>query len=180
MATAADGGPADDLYRYPDLLGDVYVWPYLALETEHCFMLTDDEDTVVGYVVGTANTDAFAERAEAEWWPTVRRRAASIVEPTDADSALLRLVFEPARAPSAVVEQFPAHGHIDLLPQAQGHGMGRALMATLEQSLRSAGASAIHLGVSATNTTALGFYARLGFETVARDTRTVFVGKPLG
>lgn len=179
VATAADGHSAAALHRYPDLLGDVYVGPYLALETDRCFVLVDHGGHVVGYVLGAPDTSAFAMRAERSWWPLIRDRTGSCIDPTPSDAALLALIDEPAFAPPGVVEQFPAHGHIDLLPAAQGRGMGRALMSTLEESLRSAGAPAMHLGVSATNASALGFYARLGFAEISRDDDTVFVGKRL-
>lgn len=178
LATAADGQSAAPSHRYPDLVGDVYAGPYLALEPAHCFVLVDD-DKVVGYVLGTPDTDAFAARAERSWWPAVRQRSGSYVDPTTADANMLQFLDHPSFAPADVVARFPAHGHIDLLPVAQGRGMGRAMMETLEASLRAAGSPAMHLGVNGTNTNALDFYARLGFEEITRDAATIFVGRSL-
>jgi GNAT superfamily N-acetyltransferase len=180
IATAADGQPAGDAYRHPELLGDVYVGPYLALEPAHCLVLVDDADTPMGYAIGTPDTAGFAVRAESAWWPTVRARAAALAELTPADEALVRLIGSPPLPPADVVARFPAHGHVDLLPAAQGAGWGRRLLSSLEDSVSSAGAPAIHLGVSATNTRALGFYARCGYVELVRDHATVWIGRDLG
>jgi ribosomal protein S18 acetylase RimI-like enzyme len=65
-----------------------------------------------------------------------------------------------------VVDRYPAHLHIDLLPRAQGHGLGRALVTTLTDALRERGVPGLHLGVDPANTGALAFYARIGMVPV--------------
>lgn len=179
VATGDAGRPAGHLYRYPDLVGEVYTGPYLALEPEHCFVLADDDDRPCGYAIGTPDTRAFEEQARERWWPTARTRFADIVDPTPADRALLTAIDAPAAAPDALVPTYPAHGHIDLLPTAQGHGWGRTLMERLLTSLAGAGATGIHLGVDPANTGALGFYDRLGFRTVRTEPGVVYLGRTL-
>ena len=61
---------------------------------------------------------------------------------------------------------YPAHLHIDLLPVAQGHGLGRKLIETFLNQLRTLGVPAVHLGVSALNPRAIGFYERIGFHRI--------------
>jgi ribosomal protein S18 acetylase RimI-like enzyme len=65
-----------------------------------------------------------------------------------------------------VVAGHPAHLHIDMLPRLQGRGLGRSLLDHLFAGLRSAGADAVHLGVSPENTNAIAFYERLGFDVL--------------
>jgi len=67
--------------------------------------------------------------------------------------------------PSAV---YPSHLHIDLLVRAQGHGYGRHLVERLLERLRLRGSVGVHLGMSILNTSALGFYQRLGFRELIR------------
>ena len=69
----------------------------------------------------------------------------------------------------AELDDYPAHLHIDLLPEAQGAGWGRALMEGLQDALRAGGSPGVHLGVSARNQRALGFYRHLGYEELASD-----------
>jgi ribosomal protein S18 acetylase RimI-like enzyme len=65
--------------------------------------------------------------------------------------------------PRSITEEYPSHLHIDLLPPFQGGGWGRRLMETAMEALRADGSKGLHLGVSAKNERALGFYEHLGF-----------------
>jgi ribosomal protein S18 acetylase RimI-like enzyme len=56
--------------------------------------------------------------------------------------------------------------YLGVLPDRQRHGVGRALMGAVEQWLRERGVPALNLMVRASNEAALGFYDRLGYETV--------------
>ena len=62
-----------------------------------------------------------------------------------------------------IVEHFPSHLHIDLLPAFQGAGNGRRLIQAVLDSLAAAGSRGVHLGVSARNERAMGFYRAVGF-----------------
>ena len=57
---------------------------------------------------------------------------------------------------------YPAHLHIDLLPELQGQGWGRRPR-DAEAALRERGVTGLHLVASTGNTGALAFYPRLGF-----------------
>jgi ribosomal-protein-alanine N-acetyltransferase len=62
------------------------------------------------------------------------------------------------------------HAHLNLLavkPASQRGGVGRALVAWLEDSARTAGIAAIHLEVRANNLAARRFYRALGFQELA-------------
>jgi len=81
-------------------------------------------------------------------------------------------------------ETYPSHLHIDLLPRAQRRGYGRRMLEQVMDKLRRRGSPGAHLGVSALNTPALGFYLRLGFRELIRagsgDERCIYMGKGLG
>lgn len=68
VRTADAGGDARGRYASDDLMPDLFAGPYLHLEPELAFVLTD-RDVVVGYVIGTADTPAFVRAYRREWIP---------------------------------------------------------------------------------------------------------------
>jgi GNAT superfamily N-acetyltransferase len=80
------------------------------------------------------------------------------------DQQLHRHLHHPPVAPPEVLDEFPAHLHVNLLPRAQGRGVGRRLLETLFDAL--AGVAGIHLGVAPENERAAAFYAHLGFVPI--------------
>jgi ribosomal protein S18 acetylase RimI-like enzyme len=164
LRTGDSGRDASGLYRDPDLLGEVYVGPYVEYEPELARVL-DDGDGAQGYVLGALDTRSFEARCEREWWPPLRKRypVGSAPEGTP-DARLVRMLHEPPVAPAEVVAEHPSHLHIDLMPRWQGGGWGRRLIEGLFGRLAAAGSPGVHLGVSADNEPAIGFYQRLGFE----------------
>jgi ribosomal protein S18 acetylase RimI-like enzyme len=169
LRTGAAGEDATDLMADPRLLGDLYAAPYAVLEPEHAFVLDDGTGTAVGYVLGALDTEAFDARCEAEWWPAVRARHPAGQTTGRLDDLFLVRLHEPRRAPAAVLARYPSHLHIDLLPVAQSGGWGRALLERLFAVLRDDGSRGVHLGVSAANQRAVGFYRHLGFQELASD-----------
>jgi len=163
VRTAADGGDARGRFSSDSLLGDVWAGPYVVLEPEHAHVLDDGRGTAVGYIVGTADTPGFVRRYRDEWLPATAGHFGD--DPRDAD---LRALHErPERMLVPELAGYPAHLHIDLLPQWQGRGFGRGLMVVFLAGLRAAGVARVHLGMSGTNTAARAFYERLGFTEIA-------------
>lgn len=179
LQTGDSGADASGLYRDPRLLGEVYVGPYLRFAPAHALVATDDEG-VAGYVLGAPNTVSFEAECERSWWPGLRARYPLSSHPSDTpDGRIVRLIHKPPRASLDVVERYPAHLHIDLLPRIQGQGDGRRLLTALLDSLASVGAGGVHLGVGLTNQNAIGFYHRMGFTEVHRYTHSLIMARTL-
>lgn len=79
-----------------------------------------------------------------------------------------KLVFDPEHMLHqdfpALVEQYPAHLHIDILSSHQGQGWGEKMINTLLQKLRANAIPGIYLGMVAENHRAHKFYDRIGFQ----------------
>jgi len=180
LRTGDAGEDATPLHADPRLLGHVWAAPYLVHAPEHAYVVVDAADVAVGYVLGAADSRAFEATLEASWWPTLRdRHPPGAAGRTEADEAVVALLHEPPTALDAIVRDHPSHLHIDLLPEAQGQGWGRRLVEAELASLAAAGSPGVHLGVSARNERAIGFYRATGFVELGRSRHGVAFGRRL-
>jgi ribosomal protein S18 acetylase RimI-like enzyme len=175
LRTGDSGRDATGRYADPDLLGHVYVGPYLALQPQFAFVLDAGDGRPVGYVLGALDSAAFEAACERSWWPPLRRRYPdpSGVPPQrrTPDERIAHLIHHPHRAAAWVAARYPSHLHIDVLPRAQRRGHGRRLIAHLLAAFTAAGSRGVHLGVSAANPDAVAFYRRIGLAEVDGDDR---------
>ena len=167
VRTADAGGDARGRYSTDDLMGDLFAGPYLHLEPDLAFVLDDGHGRAVGYVLGTADTATFAKRYAEEWIPYLGDRyPVPPPPPRTPEQDMVALHFHPQRMVLPELAPWPAHLHIDLLPQYQGRGFGRRLIQTFRTAVAAAGAPALHVAMVTANVRARAFYDRLGFEVL--------------
>lgn len=164
LVTGDSGRDASALHRDGKLIGHIYAAPYAALEPHNVFVVEDDAG-VAGYVVGTHDTNGFAERLERDWWPALRQHYAGLAADalTSADQARVDVIVKPHVTPADIVAQYPAHIHMNLLPRLRGQKLGWGLLQLWVEQAREAGVTGIHLGASPTNATGIAFWTRSGF-----------------
>lgn len=164
LATAAEGAAA---YRDRKLVGHVYAAPYAVLSPGSVFVV-EDAQGVGGYIVGAPDTRDFEARLEAEWWPGLRELYSDPSDATRAewspDQLMIYRIHHPAHTPEKIVERYPSHLHINLLPRLRGRGFGRRLMEQWLRTVREMGSCGAHLAVGAANLRAIGFYRACGFR----------------
>ncbi|MDH6461960.1 GNAT superfamily N-acetyltransferase [Micromonospora sp. A200] len=166
VRTADAGGDARGRYASDDLMPDLFAGPYLHLEPDLAFVLTHS-DVVVGYVIGTADTSAFVRAYRREWIPRLADRyPVPTHPPATPDDEMIALHHRPERMLLPELAGYPAHLHIDLLPEHQGRGHGRRLVETFLRAAARAGAPGLHVGMVTANVRARGFYDRLGFHEI--------------
>ncbi|WP_433013042.1 N-acetyltransferase family protein [Kribbella sp. CA-294648] len=166
VRTADNGGDSRALYPDLELMPSIFALPYVDLEPELAFVLTDD-DHPVGYILGTADTPTFATRFRTDWLPRLADRYPPPTHPPSTPTEhMIKLMHDPERLVIPEVAAYPAHLHIDLLPAYQRSGHGRALMTTLLNALATANIPAVHLTMLTSNTKARAFYNRLGFHHI--------------
>ncbi len=164
VRTGHGGEDARGHYTDPAVLPAIFATPYAEYDPSLVFV-ADDGTHAIGYVLGAADSEAFFGFFRERWLPTVADRfPAPPGEPGDDDERMRDLLHHADRMHvPAFDEHHPAHLHIDLLPEGQGRGLGRALMETYLEALRARGVPGVHLGVGPGNTRARAFYDRLGF-----------------
>lgn len=167
LKTGDYGKDGEPFYRDdPEALGRVFVGPYLVFEPDLARILEDDQG-ICGYVLAAMDSRSFYARYESEWRPELCRRFPA---PSGDPSGWTRVqhihqvYHQPDYFCPEPYEQYPSHLHIDLLPRAQGRGLGRAMMGLMLDLLRQRGSPGAHLGVSLPNVAAQAFYRKLGFR----------------
>jgi ribosomal protein S18 acetylase RimI-like enzyme len=168
LATGDAGADAATLYRDPRLVGHVYAAPHGVLSPDTAFVVEDD-DGVGGYIVGPADTHAFEQRLEREWWPRLRAIYPDPPRVVNADDRMAHLIHHPEITPARIWQAYPAHLHINLLPRLRRRGFGKRLLETWLASVAALGAHAAHLGVGVRNTGAIAFYISCGFREIERE-----------
>ncbi|MEU3096847.1 GNAT family N-acetyltransferase [Streptomyces sp. NPDC006967] len=183
VRTAHVGQDSRPHFADPDVFPATFAAPYVHLEPELAFVLDDGRGRAVGYVVGAADTARFARTFRAAWLPLVAdRHPEPSGPPRTPDEEIAWLLHHPERMVVPELADWPAHLHIDLLPEWQGRGHGRRLMRTFLTALRDGGVPSVHLVMVAANKPARAFYDRMGFEEIATpmDDSVVCLGRTTG
>lgn len=167
IATGDAGADAAGRYFDDQLLPWNFAYPYVEYAPDLCWVAQRGGE-VVGYVLGVDDVGQFARWSQDEWVPRFRARFPSELEMDPASERLRHRAENPLEMVAPYRSDYPAELHIDLTPQAQGQGAGRKLIETFVAELRRRGVCGLAIGVSARNTDALGFYDRMGFESLER------------
>ena len=182
LETGDSGRDASPQFTDPELLGAFYAAPYAILEPDLTFVL--HEIGVCGYILGTRDSNRFADWMKREWLPAWRAKHPLTVqahvkpETLSYQERIIGLIHHGYH-PYDCVPEYPAHLHIDLLSRAQGQGWGRQLMYAFLDRLRELEVPGVHLGVGKSNPGAIQFYERLGFERLEEDEHGLVLGMRL-
>jgi GNAT superfamily N-acetyltransferase len=185
LKTGDSGQDGTKLHDDPTLLGKFFVGPYVVLEPDLAFTL-EGPSGAAGYLLGARDTASFNRRCESEWLKPLRDAVHNpgndLTTWRDSDW-VRRLIHVPDFIFPPVLQAFPAHAHIDLLPEARGHGFGRKMMQFLMARLAARGAKGLHLSVAPSNAGGQAFYQKLGFHHVTAPElprHTTFMACSLG
>lgn len=185
LLTGDKGNDASSLYLDPKMMGHIYAAPYACLSPQTCF-IAEQNDRIVGFIVGTHNTEAFEQSLEKEWWPSLRK---IYPKPDDtqksnwtADQKRAALIHSPERTPKQITTAYPAHLHMNLSPEAQNKGLGRILLGLWIDDAKSSGVSNVFIGSNRDNAKAIKFWQNNQFGNIdhlmAPDTpRTSYFGR---
>jgi ribosomal protein S18 acetylase RimI-like enzyme len=169
LATGDSGANALDLYNQKEMLGEIYVGPYLTFQPDLSFTLI--QDGVAGYALAALDTSSFENTLRNEWWPLILEKynGRSPENFNEREKNLYSYIQNPPLRSKEIVGQYPSHLHIDLLEKAQGRGIGKAMMLVVLETLRAQGSEGVHLGMGAQNARAFTFYTKLGFTLLDKN-----------
>jgi len=167
--TCIETGPATGLTHGPkyDLELICFCDYYLECEPRNCFVIADDNDEAVGYILGAEDFWGYRERFLKDYAPRVK------------NFFLWVKCQGSARMPKLFVKGYPAHMHINIMAPYQRMGFGSKLVDTLSDNLRSKGIPGMMLGVGAGNVKGRSFYNKYGFKKLLRIPGCVLMGLDL-
>ncbi|WP_030752652.1 N-acetyltransferase [Streptomyces sp. NRRL S-31] len=167
VRTAHLGGDSRAIHPDLRLMPSIFAEPYCHFDPGLAFVLDDGTGRVVGYILGTADTERFVADFRQSWIPRLAGRYPEPAGPPRTPTEeMIRLLHHPERMLVPELAGHPAHLHIDLLPGRQGRGHGRRLLHTFLDALHARGVPAVHLGMVTANTPARAFYDRVGFHEI--------------
>jgi len=178
LLTANSGKNATAQFKDPDLIGHLYLAPYVIFEPEICFVVTNNQKPC-GYIIGTKNSQKFHGKCEKDWFPVLRDRYP--IEKVSDDFFDLRItkrLHEGHKVKDELIS-YPAHLHINLLPETQGQGVGRKIMETFINKLIELNVPALHLEVGKKNQSAIKFYEKVGFTIIKEYEFSIAFGMKL-
>ena len=168
VRTANSGQDSTPMTALPDLLPDIFLVPYTVHDPDLCFVV-EEGGRAVGYIVGCADTVKFATWFRDEWAPEAGRKYPRPIESPQTWDEMWVYCLHFNSYPRMVmpgIEDYPSHLHIDLAPEYHRLGLGRELMLTYLDALRTAGVPGVHACVSAHNPGGLRYYDSMGFRPI--------------
>ncbi len=183
LKTGDAGEDATHLYNDPNILGHIYVGPYVTLSPELAFVL-EDPTGVCGYVLGALDSLSFYKQMQTVWLPKLQ---AQVPDPSGDPATWTptehgyHQVHHPKKTLPNPLHTYPSHLHIDLLPRAQRQGNGTKMMTVLLAALQAQGSRAVHLSMDPDNKRALRFYTKFGFARIEglSNLNGLYLGKQL-
>ena len=169
LKTADAGADATGILSDGALWGDLFAVPYVDRHPDLAWIVESDDHRPIGYIVATDDTDAFNAWFREEWWPALEGRYPRPAEALSREDRLIESGYTRAPGADPNTADYPAHLHIDLLPETQGQGLGRRLIETLFGELERRGVRGLHLGMDPNNTGAAAFYERIGLTRLPAE-----------
>lgn len=141
------------------------------LSPHTCFVLDDGNGRPVGYIIGTPNTTEFAERFQSVIIPIVDPKLVPKDDQPGENETVRGLKkslyageVSMLQKHDTLLEKYPAHLHIDLLPEFQKQGWGQKMIGMFLNKMKELGVSGVHLGMVKGNEGARRFYERLEWK----------------
>lgn len=133
---------------------NLYCDYYIEQEPQNCFVLANENDEAVGYILCSENMKRYIKNTA-----VYRSRIKS--------KGMIKYLFSwgeiIAHLPAS--KKCKAHMHIDILPPYQGKGYGTQLIDALKESLSAKGIHSLMLVVGSDNKNAVKFYKKNGFRS---------------
>lgn len=146
-------GPCDMSENAQHFILSTYCDYFIEQEPQNCFVAADENDKAVGYIICADNFDSFIEIFQKEYFTRISEKD-TVNRVYASKSTLLQEKYK---------DKYPAHFHIDILPEYQRMGLGQKLIHSLYKHLKEKNVRGVMLSVNAENEKGINFYKKCGF-----------------
>jgi len=165
---AGQGSPSASLWGHEESEAAVYLTPYMDLEPESLFVAVVD-GVIVGYLTGSLASGRIPSESDRmdhaiKSYRLIRRtKPLKFFVRAGLDMARARVGRQEQAAGDFADVRWPAHLHINVVPEARGTGIAVSLMERWLDRLIETGSPGCHLQTLVENTRAVRFFERMGF-----------------
>lgn len=149
-----------------DMLLTAFCNYYIDKEPYNCFVAMEDEKAV-GYILCAEDSNIWAEYFQNNYVANLE------------NSPLTAFYRGIMVSPLRYANEYPAHLHIDILPDYQRMGIGFNLMNALLSHLKAKGVQGLMLSVASDNIKGINFYEKYGFTILAHTPHEIMLGMHL-
>ncbi len=161
-------GPCKMRKRKQHFLLTTYCDYFIEKEGHNCFVAVDENDRAIGYVLCAENYDNYKKIFKEEYVTRFKKHE-FLFKKTALISTLIQSEYK---------DEYPAHMHIDILPEYQRMGLGHKLMDSLCRNLKEKGIKGVCLTMWSGNKKGGSFYKKYGFTLLeTRATTAVYALK---
>lgn len=127
---------------------------YVNEDGDSCFVAVNEKDEAIGYILCAPNPEKYEKIFKEKYAPILKK------------ASPIRYLFHIANEflSRKVKKRYPAHLHIDILPEGQRQGLGTKLMDALIDHLKQNGVGGVYLVCGAGNEKGVNFYKKYGFK----------------
>ncbi|NHJ06322.1 MAG: N-acetyltransferase [Candidatus Heimdallarchaeota archaeon] len=170
------------IYPDPYLFSLFWCLYYVWYETNNSFVAVDSEkNKIIGYIFSTLNTHYQEKNFKIVMQSKIRDRIKELklysIKTWIVTWFLLNRPTTQKR--KKILNKYPAHLHINILPEYQRQGIGWKLMRTLELHLKENNIIGYHLEVSANNNVGINFYKKYDLDLLMKTSRNLIFGRKL-
>ncbi|MCH5198865.1 MAG: GNAT family N-acetyltransferase [Oscillospiraceae bacterium] len=159
-------GPCDMDEKGQHFILTTYCDYFIEKEPQNCFVAANENDDAVGYIICAESYDPYRLVFIDEYVERI----------DEADIGHRQGALNSTVLQNKYKNEYPAHLHIDLLPEYQRMGLGSKLVDTLCAHLKGKGIPGVMLTVGSQNNVGQSFYKKYGFTVLEESPGDVAFG----
>ena len=150
--TAGEKAQRDE--KFGEIISKTFSTYYVKECRETCFCLADENNKAVGYILCEPSYNRYGKIFRKKYMPLITK----LSKKSGFEAFFMPIPYK------LFGKNYPAHMHIDILPQYQSKGYGKELLDTLFKALKEKNIKGLCLITGKSNPGAIRFYKRLGFK----------------